>query len=312
MKPSSRVAVLPLAALLAWGLAAVGCSKPAPPPAAPSKPAAAEQPKPAQPPAAPAEPEPAPAPRPEPTTPPGPPTPEPKPADTSAAEPVDGGPDMAALIETLTTTDDSRTRVIAIDAIAAELRDGLPALDALVKALADEEPRVRWHAARAIGLIGHEAAPAIANLVKLLDDADAITVTQAAAAIGHIREDDERSEIPPADQQAYAAAVDPLVKTLVHPDARARRASIRALRHLAASREDLLKTVRLQLADADPQRLEIDYGPFERVDALPPDSDGEHLTAHLRHGLLTVHVPRRASARPVTVRVLPNGDSTNE
>ena len=67
-----------------------------------------------------------------------------------------------------------------------------------------------------------------------------------------------------------------------------------------------------QLADADPQRLEIDYGPFERLVTLPPDSDGERITAHLRHGLLTVHVPRRATARPVTVRVLPSGDSTNE
>lgn len=67
-----------------------------------------------------------------------------------------------------------------------------------------------------------------------------------------------------------------------------------------------------QLADADPQRLEIDYGPFERLIALPADSDGEHITAHLRHGLLTVHVPRRASARAVTVRVAPSRDSTNE
>ena len=249
MKLFSRVSVLPLAALLACGLSAVGCSKPAAPPAAPAKAPVSEPPKREDPPAPPVKPEP-PA---EPKSEPKPETkPETKPADTSAAEPAAGEPNMAALIETLTTTGDSRTRVIAIDAIAAELRGGLPALDALVKALADEEPRVRWHAARAIGLIGHEAAPAIANLVKLLDDLDAITVTQAAAAIGHIREDDERGEIPTVDQEAYAAAVDPLVKTLVHPDPRARRASIRALRHLSTSREDLLKTVRRQLADADP------------------------------------------------------------
>ena len=261
MKLFSRVSVLPLATLLACGLTAVGCSKPAAPPAAPAKAPVSEPPKREEPPAPPVKPEPPAEPKPEPTPEPKPeptpepksePTPEPKPADTSAAEPAAGEPDMAALIETLTTTDDSRTRVITIDAIAAELRGGLPALDALVKSLADEEPRVRWHAARAIGLIGHEAAPAIANLVKLLDDADAITVTQAAAAIGHIREDDERGEIPPADREAYAAAVDPLVKTLVHPDPRARRAAVRALRHLATSREDLLKTVRQQLADADP------------------------------------------------------------
>ncbi|MFM7137921.1 MAG: HEAT repeat domain-containing protein, partial [Planctomycetota bacterium] len=145
-----------------------------------------------------------------------------------------------------------RTRVITIDAIATELRGGLPALDALVKALTDEEPRVRWHAARAIGLIGHEATSAIPALVELLGDSDAVAVTQAAAAIGHIRQDDERSEIPATDRDLYASAVDPLVKTLVHPDPRARRATVRALRHLATSREDLLAAVSKQLGDSDP------------------------------------------------------------
>lgn len=159
---------------------------------------------------------------------------------------------VAALIETLTKTDDSRTRVITIDEIATRLRGGLPALDALVTALADAEPRVRWHAARAIGLIGHEAASAIPALVKLLADEDPIAVTQAAAAIGHIRADDVRAEIPAADAALYAAAVEPLVQTTVHPDARARRASVRALKHLSSSPQELAKTVRKQLADADP------------------------------------------------------------
>jgi len=66
------------------------------------------------------------------------------------------------------------------------------------------------------------------------------------------------------------------------------------------------------LEGSDPLRLEIDYGPFERCVSLPADSDGEAITAQLHHGLLTVHVPRRAPARPVVVRVLPHGDSTNE
>ncbi len=66
------------------------------------------------------------------------------------------------------------------------------------------------------------------------------------------------------------------------------------------------------LDGADALRLEIDYGPFERCVSLPADSDGEAITAHLHHGLLTVHVPRRAPSRPVVVRVLPDGDSTNE
>jgi HSP20 family molecular chaperone IbpA len=66
-----------------------------------------------------------------------------------------------------------------------------------------------------------------------------------------------------------------------------------------------------RLEAADPLRLEIDYGPFERVVVLPADSDGDAITAHLRQGLLTVHVPRRA-ARPIVVREVPDGGSTNE
>jgi HEAT repeat protein len=246
MKPFPRLTALSLAALLASGLFALGCSKPASPPAPPAKQPAVDAAKTAEPPAA-AVPDAKPAPTTEPEPKPEP-APEPKPAETSATEPVD----VAALLETLTTTDDSRIRVITIDAIATELRGGLPALDALVKSLGDEEPRVRWHAARAIGLIGHEAAPAIPALVKLLDDSDPVVVTQAAAAIGHIREDDDRSEIPAADRELYAAAVDPLVAKLVHPDPRARRATVRALRQLATSRQDLLAAVSKQLGDADP------------------------------------------------------------
>jgi HEAT repeat protein len=228
MKPFPRAAALPLALVQVFGFVAIGCSPP-PAPLPPAPPAKVEQ-------------------APQPTV---VPASDPRPVDTPVVEPGRKR-EMAALVETLATTDDSRTRVITIDAIAEQFRGGLPALDALVKALADEEPRVRWHAARAIGLIGHEAAPAIPALVKLLADSDPVTVTQAAAAIGHVREDDERSEIPGADQERYAAAVDPLVTTLVHPDPRARRAAVRALRQLATSRADLLAAVRSQLADAEP------------------------------------------------------------
>jgi HEAT repeat protein len=229
MKPFPRVAALPLALLQVCGFVAIGCSPPPPAPPPPAPPAKVEQaPQPAVVPAS-----------------------DLRPTDAPIVEAA-GSPEMAALVETLATTDDSRTRVITIDAIAEQRRGGLPALDTLVKVLADEEPRVRWHAARAIGLIGHEAAPAIPALVKLLADTDPVTVTQAAAAIGHVREDDERSEIPDADQERYAAAVDPLVTTLLHPDPRARRAAVRALRQLATSRADLLAAVRNQLADADP------------------------------------------------------------
>jgi HSP20 family protein len=64
------------------------------------------------------------------------------------------------------------------------------------------------------------------------------------------------------------------------------------------------------LAGAEPQRLEIDYGPLERLVALPDGSDGERITAQLRHGLLTVHVPIRLP-QAVSVRVA-NQDPTHE
>ncbi len=156
------------------------------------------------------------------------------------------------LVSTLTTTDSSRTRVITIDAIAEKRRGGLPALDALVAALDDPEPRVRWHAARAIGLIGYEAASAIPALVKLLDDEDPVAVTQSASAIGHIRSDDNRSEIPPADAAIYESAVEPLVEVMLHPDPRARRAAVRAIGAVSTSQEQILATVQRHLGDADP------------------------------------------------------------
>lgn len=62
---------------------------------------------------------------------------------------------------------------------------------------------------------------------------------------------------------------------------------------------------------ADPLRLEMDCGPFERVVELPAESDGDAITAQLRHGLLTVHVPRPAP-RPVPVREIPSGEGSNE
>ena len=54
---------------------------------------------------------------------------------------------------------------------------------------------------------------------------------------------------------------------------------------------------------AEPLQLELEYGPFERVVALPPGADAEHITAEFRAGLLSVHIPLRAPAQNVRVRV---------
>lgn len=170
----------------------------------------------------------------------------------SAAASVEAAtPTIAELVKKLAAATDSRDRVLVIDEIGAVGQNALPALDALVAAFADEEPRVRWHAARAVGLIGEDARTALPAVAKLLDDADPIVVTQAAAALGAIREDDGRELIPESDAAAYAAVVEPLAKTALHPDPRARRAAVRALRRYRGPAE-MAPLVSRHLADADP------------------------------------------------------------
>jgi HEAT repeat protein len=170
-------------------------------------------------------------------------------ADKAAA---DAAPSLAELRKTLTTTDDSRIRVITIDEIAKLGQNARPALDDLVKATSDPELRVRWHAARAIGMIGEDAISALPTLLGLLGDSDPIVATQAAAAIGLVRDDDERATLPEKDAAAYAAARQALLKTLEHPDGRVRRAGLRSLRSLDPDPKKLAPLLCSQLDDADP------------------------------------------------------------
>lgn len=180
------------------------------------------------------------------------------PADGSAGKPVaaqppgaaPAEPDLAALRKTLATSDDGRIRVLTIDAIAALGQRGRDALPELLAATSDTDPRPRWRAARAVGLIGEDAISALPTLVKLLGDPDPIVVTQAAAAIAMIRKDD--GDVTPADAAAYEATVEPLVKTTVHADPRARRAAVRALRTVHADPAKLAALIGGALADSDP------------------------------------------------------------
>jgi len=55
-------------------------------------------------------------------------------------------------------------------------------------------------------------------------------------------------------------------------------------------------------AGAEPQQLEIDYGPFERHVALPGGADPDGITAEFRAGLLSVRVPVREQTHDVHVR----------
>jgi HEAT repeat protein len=220
-------------ALLAM-TACAGCNQPAPPP--PAKPVAVEA-------VTVTTPEgrqvgqPAAAPATAPTT------------STTASEPASLEPLRAALA----AAEGEDARVLAVDAIAALGPQARGAYEDLVKATTDASSRVRWHAARGLGLIGEDAVAAVPLLARLLDDADPIVATQAAAAIGLIRADDEITpEMPAADRAAYDGAFKALAAKMTHPDPRVRRAVLRAIAVLEPDEDKLAPIVGERLADADP------------------------------------------------------------
>lgn len=172
-------------------------------------------------------------------------------ADAAAAtdQPVT---DVAALAKRLADASTPDDRVAVIDEIAALGQKGKGAMPQLLAALADADPRPRWRAARALGLIGEDSISALPALVKLLGDTDPIVVTQAAAAIAMVKADDGRTETPAQDAAIYEAAVQPLMKTIVHSDARARRAALTALQRLVSDPAKLAPLFCDQLSDAEP------------------------------------------------------------
>lgn len=179
----------------------------------------------------------------------------PAPAAVAAEKPAaDAQPaaDTASLAKRLADAATADARVELIDQIAALGQKGKEATPQLVAVLGDPDPRPRWRAARALGLIGEDSISAIPALVKLLGDADPIVVTQAAAAIGMVKADDGRTDTPPQDAAIYAAAVDPLMKTAVHADARARRAAMNALQRLVPDPDQLAPLFCDQLSDSEP------------------------------------------------------------
>ena len=156
------------------------------------------------------------------------------------------------LRESLSAATNPDAVVKATDAIGRLRGQGRSALPDLLKLTSDADPRVRWHAARSVGLIGEDAVSSIPTLLTLLQDADPVVATQAAAAIGHIREDDDLKSLSDADKALYADAVTQLVGTLVHNDARVRRACLRSLRALDPSPDQLMPVVDTVFASQDP------------------------------------------------------------
>ncbi len=170
----------------------------------------------------------------------------------AVAEPAPAVAALDALRAGLAAATDEDSRVRAVDAIAALGPSARGAFDDLVKATADSSARVRWHAARGLGLIGEDAVAAVPLLAKLLDDGDPIVATQAAAAIGLMRADDESADMPPADKAAYDAATAALIQKITHPDPRVRRAVLRTVVKLAPDVDAFAPLVSARLADADP------------------------------------------------------------
>jgi HEAT repeat protein len=172
-------------------------------------------------------------------------------ATPAADEGAPGAGTINDLRAALAAASDEDGRVQAVDAIADLGQNALPALDDLVKAMGDENIRLRWHAARAIGRIGEDAFPVLPKLVALLKDADPIVVTQAATAIREIRAD-EGPALADDHAKAYAEAVDALAATLVHADPRVRRGSLKAIAALRPEAGKLADLLDDTLSDADP------------------------------------------------------------
>lgn len=167
-------------------------------------------------------------------------------ASTTAAKPI------SLLREELAASTNPDATISLVDAIGRLRGQGRTALAELVSLTTNADPRIRWHAARAIGLVGEDAVSAIPTLLTLLQDADPVVATQAAAAIGHIREDDSRSDFPTNIVELYDDAVTQLVGMLVHSDPRVRRASLRSLRELDPDPVALMPVVDTIFAGSDP------------------------------------------------------------
>lgn len=177
----------------------------------------------------------------------------PQAAAPAASLPVSGtGKSLPKLREELAASTNPDATLELLDTIGRRRGAAREALPDLVSLTTASDPRIRWHAARSIGLIGEDAIAEIPTLLKLLQDADPVVATQAAAAIGHIREDDNRDELPKKDAETYDDAVTQLIATLVHNDPRVRRACLRALRQLDPDPEQVMPVVDGVFAGNDP------------------------------------------------------------
>jgi hypothetical protein len=165
-----------------------------------------------------------------------------------------------------------RGRRAALDALEGCGEEAAPATRALVQALDDPDPFVRWAAARTLGkLRAVEGGKAVPGLIRLLDDPDldvrlaaAEAMIQhgehAAAAVPFLARAVGRGDavmrvaaiqaleaIGPAAQAAIPAIAD----ALSAPDVRVRRAAARLLGKFGPAASEFQEVLRLSLADRD-------------------------------------------------------------
>ena len=63
------------------------------------------------------------------------------------------------------------------------------------------------------------------------------------------------------------------------------------------------REVEKETEEKDYRRMERSYGKFFRAFTLPPNVDPEKIDAKFDKGLLEVHVPKKESAKPRTIKV---------
>ncbi len=138
-------------------------------------------------------------------------------------------PDVAMLLQNA-THGSGKQEYKAIDGLGQRHEEAAMVVPKLRELLKNEDPKVRWRSARALGDYGALAKNAAGDLRMLLTDSDPIVQYHAAGALGKI---DDRS-----DETTQA-----LVDAATSKDGRVAREAIAALRNLKPGPERVTKAL---------------------------------------------------------------------
>lgn len=169
--------------------------------------------------------------------------------------------EVTALVESLDTAT-GKQLYAAVDGLGSIGPDARSATPKLVGLLGDEDPEIRWRAARALGAIGVDAAAAVPELTKALGDEKPLVRAQAAYALGHMGD-------------AAKPSVTEIVKVVMDEDPLVRRAALRALDRLKPDREITIPLFAKMLEEAPPEVVVAVLHSMAEMgkDALPAISD---------------------------------------